>query len=291
MYTPDGVEVKLAKVSRTAARVYLFHCRWRDHHTGYSRKGFEHARADLGLTRPTAYRAHKELLSHDFIAETRDGQIALRGGSFAPVDKTEAARAAWSRPREKQPENDSLKFETAAPESLKNETEILKTETESLKFETAHNKERARGSSSTSSSNPATHTPPTPSLSSGGPAEAAPGVCVDLKFEDYRDFARGTPGFTKPDAWAMKHYALRDADVLVREFLEGRERVRTGRGAPQEPATPFHVAAQYVHSFSMKPGADVAGYIEGLTNVSEETRGMLRERFLAAPEHVAHGPP
>jgi hypothetical protein len=291
MYTPDGTEVTLAKVSPAAGRMYLYYCRWRDHETGYSRKGFEHARADLKLTRATAYRAHRELLGGDFICETRDGVIGLRGGSFKPMDKTEAATKVWATSREILPEQGSLKIETEAPPSLKIETESLKIETNSLKNETGPYKDRARESSSTSSSSsPATHTPPTPSLSPEGAEAAEAGVCVDLKFEDYRDFARSTPGFTKPDAWAMKHYALRDADVLVREFLGQRELVRAGRAAQAEQPTPFHVAAQYVNSFRARPGADVAAYIAGLENVSDETRARLRSTFL--PEQArAHAPP
>lgn len=293
MFTPDGTEDRIVNVSRAAARMYLYHCRWRDHETGYSRKGFEHARADLKMTRATAYRAHKELLDKDWIGETRDGQVGLRGGSFKPVDKTERARLVWSRPREKAPETGSLKFETEGDSGLKTETENLKNETNRLKNETGPYKERARGSSSTSSSSsPATHTPPTPSLSGGEAALAARVCVVELRFEDYRDFARSTPGFDRPDAWAMKHWPLRDADVLVIEFLELREQVREARAPVERQETPYHVAAQTVASVARAKDGDVAGYIEQLPGVSEETRARLRQTFLGAQEQArAHAPP
>ena len=62
-----------------------------------------------------------------------------------------------------------------------------------------------------------THTDASP------PVESPPkvGVCVhpDLTLQDYLRFARSKPSFEKPDAWAMTHFPLRDADYLVIEAL------------------------------------------------------------------------
>jgi hypothetical protein len=284
MYAPDGTEAKLGKMSRSAGQLYLFYCRWRDHSTGYSRKGFDRAVAELELALSTAYRAQKELLDKDMILETSDGRIGLRGGSFAPYDKTKAARCVWATPRAELRGARFLNFENEPESVLKNESEILIPEKDFLKNENSHNKERARGSSiNLSISSPShTHTPQPPHA-----READAGVCVsELKFEDYRDFARSTPTFTKPDAWAMRHFPLRDADLLVSEWKERRALVLEGRPPVEQKQTPFHVAAQAVHSVSQVEGSNVAGFIAQMRDVSEETREKLIERFVrrAAPE-------
>ena len=70
-------------------------------------------------------------------------------------------------------------------------------------------------------------------------------MCVpDLIFEDYLGYARSEPGFTNPPAWAMKHFPLRDADPLVREWKQRRELTLEGRPPLEEKLTPFHAAAQ-----------------------------------------------
>lgn len=118
------------------------------------------------------------------------------------------------------------------------------------------------------------------------------GVRVVLSFEDYRDFARSKPTFRNPDAWAMKHFAMRDADVLVSEFLGKRGLIRAGKSEAGPAPVLFHNAAQYVYSYSLRPGvgpAEVAAYIDGFENVTDETRAQLREKFLAAPAREQDG--
>lgn len=303
MYTPDGVEVKLEKVSKTAARVYLYYCKWRDHTTGYSRKGFEHARADLKLTRATAYRAHRELIDHDFISETSGGCVGLRGGSFKPVDKTAAATLVWSKPRPERHENGSLIFETEGGSSLKNETENLNLETNSLKFETEHIEERARGFSSTSSSNTQQHTH-TPQPAREAPPDGG-GVCVSMprhSKEILRRYAaahsdrRGEP---LGEGWVTEAFRSGEWDDAVGLWLEGQkpEAVARSLAAPAQAQMSFRAALLYVGSIlDVNPQLDIPGAVAQLS-LSEETRAALlaydfgRRRAQAAPEVRAHAPP
>jgi hypothetical protein len=111
-------------------------------------------------------------------------------------------------------------------------------------------------------------------------------VCVPhLTFEDYLGYARSEPGFTNPPAWAMKHFPLRDADPLVREWKQRRELTLEGRPPIGEKLTPFHAAAQKVNSVRLG-GGDVAAFIAGMIDVSEETRSRLRATFLAEASTV-----
>jgi hypothetical protein len=125
-----------------------------------------------------------------------------------------------------------------------------------------------------------THTPtPTADAAAGREAPHA-GVCVShLTFEDYLGYARSEPGFTNPPAWAMKHFPLRDADPLVREWKQRRGLALEGRPLIGEKLTPFHAAAQKVNSVRQGAG-DVAAFISGMTDVSDETRSRLRSTFL-----------
>lgn len=116
-------------------------------------------------------------------------------------------------------------------------------------------------------------------------------VCApDLIFEDYLGYARSEPGFTNPPAWAMKHFPLRDADPLVREWKHRRALTLAGRTPVEVKLIPFHAAAQKVNSVRQGAG-DVAAFISGMTDVSEETRSRLRSTFLGetfmAREHAS----
>jgi len=54
-------------------------------------------------------------------------------------------------------------------------------------------------------------------------------------------------------------------------------------GDTAPPLIRFEIAASYVRSMMQCPGYNVAGYIEQMSNVSEETRAALRTEFLEKP--------
>jgi hypothetical protein len=111
-------------------------------------------------------------------------------------------------------------------------------------------------------------------------------VCVSrqLRFEDYLSFARSQPSFHTPDAWAMKHYPLRDADALVAEWLESQrpEKVAAARAEPPSNRKTFGEAADYIRSIlSIDADHDVQGLIREL-DVDEGVRARLIEKFIKA---------
>jgi hypothetical protein len=305
MYVPDEAGPRLATISPTSIRLYLYFCQWRDHATGYSRKGFARAVEELGLSRASGYRAHKDLLEGDWIYETTDGRIGLRGGSFAPFDKTEEARRVWSTPQAELPGAGRLNFETDAETRLNSETVSLNSETNRLNFETDAYMDRARVFPSNSPSDFPSHTPPTPSLtpSRGAPPDGG-GVCVSIaksryEFEDVRAWAEAQKaGGARIDPYAVARSRWLDgtADADVGKFLSERESVRAGHVPVEDKRTPFHVAAQAVNSVAQVPGYDIAGYIAQMRDVDEATRERLRETFLRKPSSGdvaarAHAPP
>jgi hypothetical protein len=303
MYAPDEGIARLDELSPKAAKLWLFFCTWRDHKTGYSRKGFDRAFEELKITRATAYRVHRELLDGDWVSETPDGRVGLRGGSFAPYDKTEEARRVWATPRGELPGERSLIFETGAENSLNSETENLSSETNRLKNETEHIEERARGSSITLSINPPSHTPPTPSLANGGGAPPdGGGVCVPMARSRFRkeqcvEWARQrkAEGGRIDDPYAVGRARWLDgtADDEIAEFIARRELVQEGRRPVEQQLMPYHVAAQMVNSVK-QGGGDMAAFITNeLLNVTPADKAKLRRTFLKAkePEQRAHAPP
>ncbi|HEY0545282.1 MAG TPA: helix-turn-helix domain-containing protein [Pyrinomonadaceae bacterium] len=107
-------------------------------------------------------------------------------------------------------------------------------------------------------------------------------VCVseDLRFEDYLDYARHTPGFTNPGGWAMKHYPLRDADVLVREWLESKtpEAISEARATPVNENLYFDEAAHRVRTlmqYGQKPEDIIASM-----QLDDDVRQRLIEKFV-----------
>jgi hypothetical protein len=313
MYAPDSAVPRLHKLSPTAIQLYLYHCQWRDHETGYSRKSKDRAAADLKLSRTTAYRAYKKLSEEDFITETPEGRIGLRGGSFAAFDKTKEAASVWQAPplkaAPKIPQNMRLNFEQEAENCFNFETDDSNNETESgfnietngsnfetncFNIETAHNR-RARASIIPSINLSISDGSDTHTLESQPAREdqekTAPAACVcvseEITFQDYREFARSTPGFTKPDAWATIHFNQGDepSRILVREWLASRKpEAVEARAAPSENFMPYGEALNFVGSF-VGAGHDAAQVI-GDMQVTEDVRARLIERFCNSPPEV-----
>lgn len=294
MYAPDGTEVKLGSMSRSAGQLYLFYCRWRDHETGYSRKGFDRAVAEIPLPTSTAYRAQKELLDKDMISETRDGRIGLRGGSFKSYDKTEDARRVWATARRTQSGKRSLIPENQPESALKNETEIPIPESDFLTNENSHNKERARGLPSNSPSVSPSHTPPTPSYVQDAPPRGG-GVCVPIaksrhRREDCVAWAedRKAKGGRINEASAVGHARWMDAleDDEIDKFLTAREAALECRATVERNFIPRHAAAQMVNSIKQQGGNCHSYIVDELgERVGVEDQAWLLDKFVhkAAP--------
>jgi hypothetical protein len=295
MFVPDDARARRIqdKLTPAAWLVYEAHCARRNNfrHKNERLRGLSFATksevaTSEGLAVKTVKNAMTELRRAGWIEELPDGSVRLLVGDFSPVDRTTPKASAG---REGHPETGTLfpdlgienpGLGTENPESGKSRPGLGTG---------AYIGSRAR-SLQPSPADSSTHTPAPAAPVAGDDAPAARVCVVELKFEDYRDFARSTAGFEKPDAWAMKHFALRDADVLVVEWKERREQVLEGRVPVERQSTPYHVAAQAVNSVRQNPAYDVAGYIEQMRGVSEETRARLRRTFL--PEQArAHAPP
>ena len=149
-YVPDEAIQLLNDLSPTAGQLYLFFCRWRDHGTGYSRKKFDTACAEHGVSKATFYRVRGELLrdktGRSWVTLDDMGRVGLLVGDFSCVDKTPAATSVWKGgERRHQPPNVlSLKPETVARHDAEDETKVLKPDTPSLKAETGRIEDRAR---------------------------------------------------------------------------------------------------------------------------------------------------
>lgn len=299
MYTPDGTEVRLGDISPAAGRLYLFYCRWRDHKTGYSRKGYDVAVVELKLSRATAYRAQRQLLDEDMILES-EGRIGLRGGSFEPYDQTQAARRVWATPRAELPGERSLNFETDSENRLKIETENLNAETVCLKIETGAYKERARDYPSHSPSD-LHHTPPTPShAESDGSPPRGGGVCVLFRSrcspEQIAAYARA---FGLGLGWQKQARKTGVDDDWIEEFDRDPEgfivahavrpptppaameaRIAGGGDAGLRELTPVELEelAESVESLVEVQGREASAVITEL-RVTEADRERLRGRF------------
>lgn len=313
MYVPDEARPRLRHLSSTAIELYLYHCQWRDHKTGYSRKSRERAASELGLSRTTAYRAYKKLFEEDFLSETADGRIGLRGGSFEPYDKSGDARAVWSAPplkaAPKVPENGRLNFE---PEGCGNpcgnlnfetedcfksetdscfniETENSNIETNCFNIETAHIKDRARGLSINPSINLSISAPSdTHTLESQPAREEAPAarVCVLAYNRLTRHADEAVEAYALANGlgrgWMTEARRTGEWDGDVDKFLAEQkplEAVAESGGA--DGLMSFREAAQHVYSF-IQAGHDPLKAI-GYVKVSEKTHAQLVERFCNSP--------
>lgn len=120
-------------------------------------------------------------------------------------------------------------------------------------------------------------------------------VCVPMpksRFsrEQVRAWAEGQKaegGRIDPYAVARARWLDGTADEDVASFLARREQIQEGRRPIEQKLTPYNVAAQAVASVAQVAGADVASFIAGMPDVSEETRARLRKRFLEAPRAEA----
>jgi hypothetical protein len=120
-------------------------------------------------------------------------------------------------------------------------------------------------------------------------------VCVsnNLTFENYRDYARATAGFSNPDAWALKTFDKRtpETDSLVREWLQRESAGSHATAQRAETSTGsllnFRQAAQRVAGM-VKPGDNPTPAINSLT-VSDDVRRQLFERFMHEPTELAGG--
>ena len=278
-YVPDDAIQRLNDISPAAGRLYLFFCRWRDHETGYSRKNFDTACKELGVSRPTYYRLRAELLrdkmGRSWVTLDGKGRVGLLVGDFSCVDKTPAATSVWKGGDGlTQPHGGPrLKAETSVRLDAENETKILKPETVRLKAETGHIEDHARDSSSRLSSNLST----TP-LRRPGPAEAVGGADVvdGVSEQDYFDFAHSQDSFYAPDSWARKHWKLRDSDDRVLGWK--RSRAAAGVETPQcaPPAVGLRDAIEYINArLEFQPGADVREFISSIKPGREVERGLL----------------
>lgn len=282
MYVPDRAYDHEDDISPAAGRLYRYFCKWRDHETRLSRKGFERARADLAdsLARATAYRAYKELLDRRWIKEMPDGRVMPLFGSFACVNKLgDAEWREWLRgryPAKTQGKTASLKIETGQISSLNFETENLTSETESLKIETAHIKDRARGSSSNSSSitSSKTHTHDLESQPARARAEVPPGVCVSSEFSkaDVKRYGRNqTPPLGK--GWVTKALRTGEWDDDIRDWLRSHPANGNGHAAP---------AARCDHSCALCGGSGWA---------NTDGKGVRPCANKGRPAAMAHAPP
>jgi hypothetical protein len=281
MYVPDDAKQRRRLDRLTSAEWYVYeaHCERRMAKTGLSDATNAEIAEREHLALKTVQNAMSKLRKLGWL-QVEEGGVRLLVGDFHPVDKKHA-KASLSR----EPEAESIPYTGNLFPDMGNDLPCTGNELPCTGND-AYIGTRARSDQPL----PATSTH-TPAPASAPPADEAPAarVCV-LSFEDYLGYAQSEPGFTNPPAWAMKHFALRDADPLVAGWKGRRELVLEGRAPVETQLTPYHVAAQTVASVAQLPGYDVAGYIEQMQEVSEETRAKLRRTFLVAPAR-AHAPP
>ncbi len=141
-----------------------------------------------------------------------------------------------------------------------------------------------------------THTPAAPAVLPFEPATEPAGervcVSVDLKFDDYLSYARAKASFTTPEAWAMKHYALRDAAVLVREWLDSRtvESIGAQRAETRDTRMTFHEAGQVAHAMRECHGReprDVIAELRASNSISGAVEAQLLKHFERAEAAAA----
>jgi len=260
MFVPDEARVRAARVlTFPAFMLYTFYCQWRDHRTGYSSKGLKAALKEGMFSRAALYKAHSALLANDFICETEEGRVGLRGGSFEYFDKTPAAAAVWSAPAlhvppivEPPAENLALEFEAPAPSpmeeiclppetnspetSLPPETEILPLETalspvgeKSLPRETSPYIDPARVLNPPSIPSEKLHDTHTPSRAPAHAREEVPaeakaaraGVCVSTQISKFGkpELWRYAQGYGLGGGWVTEALRTGRWDYEVEQFL------------------------------------------------------------------------
>ena len=207
LFVPDKAHDHEEDISPAAGRLFRYYCKWRDHESRLSRKGFKRAVEDLKLTRTTAYRAQKDLLDLHWIELTPDDRVMPVFGSFKPVDKLcDDHWREWQERGFRGQQKPCPKNETGAitcpnveTDSPKKETKIPKNGTETPKNGIGSPNDRARASSISSSPSsstlPAAHTPDLESQ----PARARDGadekrgcaVCkIEFTLEQLQRYAR-----------------------------------------------------------------------------------------------------
>jgi hypothetical protein len=137
---------------------------------------------------------------------------------------------------------------------------------------------------------PTAHTQPESAPPLFTEAEAQGVVCVllVLTFEDYLNFARATPSFTNPDAWARTHFPLGDPadEFLVREWLNSRkpETIAETRASSGNKNLFFNEAAQILRSIlSVRPDCELRAEIDGMP-LDDDVRARLTEKFVNTKE-------
>jgi hypothetical protein len=108
-------------------------------------------------------------------------------------------------------------------------------------------------------------------------------VCADGEVceQDYYDFARSTPSFNAPDAWAATHWDKRDRDKVVGEWKRSRkpEAVEARRMTPRKSRMSLGAARDHVRSVaSVGAGTDLLAVIDQL-DVEPSDRERLVNEF------------
>jgi hypothetical protein len=116
-----------------------------------------------------------------------------------------------------------------------------------------------------------------------GPSPPAACVCADGEVceQDYYDFARSTPSFNAPDAWAATHWDKRDRDKVVGEWKRSRkpEAVEARRMTPRKSRMSLGAARDHVRSVaSVGAGTDLLAVIDQL-DVEPSDRERLVNEF------------
>lgn len=295
-YVPDDAMRRKREVTHSAWDVYEALCSFADPDTGIVEERFCPNKRLIeqtgGLKLGTVKNAMTELRRERW-TEHRGGRIRLLVGTFlGELREQHSQRGQQARPSpagDARPAQPSLYGDEVSPagdaSSPTNDGASPANDAPSPTGDGRSNKVRARvltRPDQTGTRPASTHTPDRRAREA--PAVEAGGVCVpDLTFNDYLAYAKSEPGFTNPPAWAMKHFPLRDADALVAEWKARREQIREGRPPEQQQYIPYHVALQIVSSVAQAAGADVAAFIAGMENMTEETRAQLRKKFLTAP--------
>jgi hypothetical protein len=120
---------------------------------------------------------------------------------------------------------------------------------------------------------------------SAAPPPAGAGVSVSknsLTEEDYYEYARTSPGFKYPDAWAATHWEKRDRDKVVRDWKLCRspEAVEAARSEPPDNNLKIGEARAHVRSvLGVGAYTNVSELIASL-KVSDADRERLRAEFV-----------
>lgn len=292
------------KLTPAAWDVYLAHCGYRNHQSGYSWATKERISREHVIPLGTVRNATTELRQKAWINETERG-VRLLVGDFSPVDKKHRPAPEQGGGSIPGSGNSPAGEWHLVPDSGSGIPQIGNGIPESGKeipgSGNSPYKDRARGSTShltstLTSHSTNTHTPATGATAGEGAAADA-GVCVPMprsrfsreQVKAWAEQQKAEGGRIDPYAVARARWLDGTADEDVELFLAKREQIREGRPPEEQQLIPYHVALQIVASVAQAPGADVGAFVAGLENVSEETRERLRLRFLQAPAEAAAG--